>query len=202
MQPVGDGISFKYKFDLCCFGKPSVRIGKKGGLHSVRLESKARLNAFFPAIYADAMILAACGVERAYESCHRIAIFRVEHGALMQRSNLKPVEPSSEFVSGVQTHDSILHFLNLELARAQREGTTVGIFLAELQAIDGPNQRGGDSSAQNLLAETAQRLRASLRIYDGLGRWGEAKFLIVMPCCGIAAAKCRAEILREKIESW
>ncbi len=105
-------------------------------------------------------------------------------------------------------HDSLTSLLNraeiiavlrLELARARREGTPVGIVLADLDHFKRINHTFGNSAGDSVLQETARRFRSGLRVYDGVGRYGGEEFLLVLPGCDLASSIGRSDAVRELI---
>ncbi len=107
------------------------------------------------------------------------------------------------------THDSltslwnraeILAFLHRELERGQREGKPIGIALLDIDHFKAINDSFGHSSGDLVLKELARRLRAQLRSYDGLGRYGGEEFLLVLPGCDLQTTIRRLDALRCSID--
>ena len=55
------------------------------------------------------------------------------------------------------------------------------------------NDSLGHSSGDAVLREVAARLKSSLRVYDGAGRYGGEEFLLILPGCDLAITLRRAE---------
>jgi two-component system cell cycle response regulator len=96
---------------------------------------------------------------------------------------------------------AILETLRTEVARAQRQGTKLGIMMADLDHFKHVNDTYGHLAGDAVLRETAKRMQACVRPYDAVGRYGGEEFLIVMPHCDVSAASSRAEDLRAAIAS-
>ncbi len=94
---------------------------------------------------------------------------------------------------------SILDILNREVSRANREGTGVGVIMADLDHFKRVNDTYGHLAGDAVLREAARRMQASVRSYDAVGRYGGEEFLIVLPGSGDSSATQFAERLREKI---
>ncbi len=103
------------------------------------------------------------------------------------------------------THDSltaifnrgaIVGILQNELARALREKKTVSVILADIDFFKKINDTLGHSAGDGVLRLAAQRMQASVRTYDSVGRYGGEEFLLVLPGCPAGMAKERAEQLR------
>jgi two-component system cell cycle response regulator len=102
-------------------------------------------------------------------------------------------------LTGILSRAAILETLRLELIRSQRERTTVGILMADVDHFKQVNDTYGHLAGDAVLRETAKRMRSSVRPYDAFGRYGGEEFLIVMPGCDICGTTSRAEALRNAI---
>jgi diguanylate cyclase (GGDEF)-like protein len=99
-------------------------------------------------------------------------------------------------LTGLLSRVAILQTMRIELIRCEREGTTVGILMADLDHFKQINDTYGHLAGDTVLREAAKRMRSSVRAYDAVGRYGGEEFLIVMPGCDITSATTRAEGLR------
>ena len=88
------------------------------------------------------------------------------------------------------THDSLTRVLNRgaifgaleqEMERAARQRSPLTVVLADIDHFKRINDIHGHQTGDAVLHEIAQRLRAALRSYDYLGRYGGEEFMIVMP---------------------
>jgi two-component system cell cycle response regulator len=71
--------------------------------------------------------------------------------------------------------------------------------MADLDHFKRVNDTYGHLAGDAVLREAAQRIQASMRLYDAVGRYGGEEFLIVSPGCGLAEATEQAERLRKRI---
>src|SRR5271170_7961216 len=108
------------------------------------------------------------------------------------------------------THDSltelmnrgeILAMLQRELERGRRERKPVGVILGDVDHFKSVNDTLGHLFGDEALREIGRRLRAQLRVYDGVGRYGGEEFLMILPNCDLSDALLRADDLREIIAS-
>jgi diguanylate cyclase (GGDEF)-like protein len=83
-----------------------------------------------------------------------------------------------------------------EISRCHRNGTQVGIVLLDLDLFKGVNDNFGHFAGDAVLRETAHRLRANMRDYDQVGRYGGEEFLVVLPGCDLTLVSQQAERLR------
>jgi diguanylate cyclase (GGDEF)-like protein len=102
---------------------------------------------------------------------------------------LEKVKAEGEEYRFKATHDSLTGTLNRaaifdvlkrELLRAQREGTFVGVLLADIDHFKKINDVYGHLTGDAVLREVAQRINAAIRTYDSVGRYGGEEFLVVL----------------------
>jgi len=86
-------------------------------------------------------------------------------------------------LTGVWNRAAIFDVLKRELLRAQREGTSVGVLLADLDHFKNINDVYGHLAGDAVLREVAQRINAAVRTYDAVGRYGGEEFLVVLSGC-------------------
>ena len=106
------------------------------------------------------------------------------------------------------THDSltrlwnrggILEILERELERAKRAGGPLSIVMVDLDHFKHINDAYGHLAGDAVLREVAQRMRASVRPYDEIGRYGGEEFLFVLPDCDAAGVIALGERLRAAV---
>ncbi|MGH9443564.1 MAG: diguanylate cyclase, partial [Thermoanaerobaculia bacterium] len=89
-----------------------------------------------------------------------------------------------------------------ELERGRRDSTPVGLAMLDLDHFKRVNDSHGHPAGDEVLRETARRIRASVRPSDALGRYGGEEFLLVFSnCCEDEAAYVAeriADALRER----
>ena len=108
------------------------------------------------------------------------------------------------------THDGLTKLLNRsaimevlrnEIARAEREHLPLSLLMLDLDRFKNINDTYGHLCGDAVLREVAQRMRATGRRYDSVGRYGGEEFLVVLPGCYLADACSQAERLRESLAS-
>ena len=102
-------------------------------------------------------------------------------------------------LTGLTNRGEILAVLERELERARRERKPVAVILCDVDHFKNVNDTLGHLFGDEALREIGRRLRAQLRVYDGVGRYGGEEFLMVLPSCDLPNALLRANELREII---
>jgi len=103
-------------------------------------------------------------------------------------------------LTGIWNRAAIFDVLKRELLRAQREGTFVGVLLADLDFFKKINDVYGHLAGDAVLREVAQRINAAVRTYDAVGRYGGEEFLVVLSACEEEPLR-HAERIRELVSA-
>lgn len=134
---------------------------------------------------SDATMLAACAdliaitVDRA-----RLVAAAQEQGEWQERM------AHTDALTGLANARTLSRVLELELARAGRQGTDLSIALFDVDDLADANDEGGPGSGDDILREVAATLAESVRLVDTVARWGGDEFLIVAPgSAGITVAQ-------------
>jgi len=106
------------------------------------------------------------------------------------------VQAMHDALTGVWNRRAILEVLAKELARSKREGSPVAVAIADLDHFKRINDTFGHVVGDTVLCEATSRMRALLRPYDAMGRYGGEEFLVVLPGCSSQDALKLAERLR------
>jgi diguanylate cyclase (GGDEF)-like protein len=109
------------------------------------------------------------------------------------------IRATHDALTGVKNRGAILELLDQELTRSQREGQPLGIIMADLDHFKRINDTHGHPAGDAVLREASSRMRAWLRVYDTVGRYGGEEFLILSPGCTGSETLGIAERLREAI---
>ena len=89
-----------------------------------------------------------------------------------------------------------MDFLISELSRSIRERKPLTVMMVDIDHFKSVNDRFGHAAGDAVLCEVARRLRACIRTYDAVGRFGGEEFLVVAPGCDTAPGRAQAERLR------
>jgi len=95
----------------------------------------------------------------------------------------------------------IIEALRRELSRSCRDKKCVSVIMADIDHFKSINDDLGHLAGDDVLKEVARRLRASVRPYDLVGRYGGEEFLVVLPNCDLIATFNRADQLRSNVST-
>ena len=110
------------------------------------------------------------------------------------------IHATCDALTGIWNRRMILEILGRECARAAREGTAVGVIIADLDHFKRINDTIGHLAGDAVLLEASRRMSSVLRAYDAIGRYGGEEFLVVLPGCGQASTVAVAERMRQVIK--
>lgn len=109
-------------------------------------------------------------------------IIDLQQELIVAREALK-AKASKDPLTGLWNHEEIRRKLELELARARREGQHVGVVMADLDRFKEINDTHGHLAGDAVLRATAEAFRTLTRSYDSVGRYGGDEFMIVLSGC-------------------
>jgi diguanylate cyclase (GGDEF)-like protein len=125
-------------------------------------------------------------------------IVELQQQLISAREELR-VQATRDALTGIWNRGGILEILNRELARAEREKTSVGVILADLDHFKEINDIYGHLAGDAVLREAVRKMRSAIRVYDTMGRYGGEEFLIVMAGCDTIGAPKLAERIRAAV---
>jgi diguanylate cyclase (GGDEF)-like protein len=108
-------------------------------------------------------------------------------------------QASHDALTGLWNRRAILEKIQQELDRSGRDGTNLGIAIADVDHFKLVNDNYGHLAGDAVLRELARRIDSSLRSYDSVGRYGGEEFIILIPGCDGAGAAELAERVRSSI---
>jgi diguanylate cyclase (GGDEF)-like protein len=125
----------------------------------------------------------------------------VTHHRLLEAKEALRREASHDGLTGLWNRTAILRILETELLRAVRDGTSVGVIMADVDHFKTVNDTGGHAAGDIALRIVASEVAAVVRPYDSVGRYGGEEFLIVTPGCGMEKTWELAERIRNSVAS-
>jgi diguanylate cyclase (GGDEF)-like protein len=109
------------------------------------------------------------------------------------------VQATQDTLTGAMNRGAIFDMLKRELAQSSRSGAPVAVIMADLDHFKQINDTHGHPAGDAVLREAATRLKAVLRAYDALGRYGGEEFMLVLPSCTAEHAAEVAERARRAV---
>lgn len=114
-------------------------------------------------------------------------------GKLEQQAHL-------DYLTGLSNRRHFMEQGETELARAQRHGHLLSVFMLDIDHFKQFNDTYGHKAGDQVLQKLAEVMRATLRTVDILGRVGGEEFAVLLPETALAEAVEVAERLRQAVE--
>jgi diguanylate cyclase (GGDEF)-like protein len=109
------------------------------------------------------------------------------------------IETTHDPLTGLWNRSSILEILHRELLRSQRQNSPLSALMVGIDHLKQINHTHGHLAGDAVVREVARRIRNSIRLYDAIGRYSGAQFLIVSPACDRTGATSQAHRVRSTI---
>ena len=110
-------------------------------------------------------------------------------------------EASSDSLTAIWNHKAILKILERELVRVERDHQSVGVIMIDVDHFKAINDNHGHAAGDSVLRSVASEIKAVLRPYDSVGRYGGEEFIVVAPSCGLTETWELAQRIRMHIAS-
>jgi len=105
----------------------------------------------------------------------------------------------TDALTGSLNRRAIMEQARAELARAERERTSLGLALVDMDFLKETNDKHGHLVGDDVLRLLASTLEKACRLYDKVGRWGGDEFMIVLPNIDHLSAQAIAERLLVRV---
>jgi diguanylate cyclase (GGDEF)-like protein len=102
-------------------------------------------------------------------------------------------------MTGFLNRRAIIELLNLEIERANRSQSAVGVLMLDVDHFKRINDTHGHPIGDVVLREVTRRISHVIRSYDSAGRYGGEEFLVVLPGCDKSESLRSAERIRSEI---
>jgi diguanylate cyclase (GGDEF)-like protein len=102
-------------------------------------------------------------------------------------------------LTGLFNRRYLTELLELELRRAQRGHSSVGVVMLDLDHFKRVNDTFGHLAGDTVLREVAELLKAKCRSGDIVSRFGGEEFMLILPSASLEYATRRADALRDAI---
>lgn len=103
---------------------------------------------------------------------------------LLETQRILELQARTDPLTGSMNRRAVLERLDEEMARAQRQGTSVGVGMMDIDFFKRINDTYGHGAGDEVLCEVVRRTALAMRPYDGLGRFGGEEFLMIIPGAG------------------
>lgn len=87
----------------------------------------------------------------------------------------------TDALTGLANARTLSRVLELEVARAGRQGTDLSVVIFDVDGLAAANDDGGPAVGDDILREVAAVLAETVRLVDTVSRWGGDEFLLVAP---------------------
>ena len=87
----------------------------------------------------------------------------------------------TDALTGLANARTLSRVLELEVARASRQGTDLSVVLFDIDGLAAANDAAGPAVGDDILREVAAVLAETVRLVDTVARWGGDEFLLVAP---------------------
>jgi diguanylate cyclase (GGDEF)-like protein len=104
-------------------------------------------------------------------------------------------------LTGLYNRRTFVELTDLELVRAQRQGSATAILLLDLDHFKRVNDTWGHPAGDAVLKNVASVVSKSVRSTDLVGRLGGEEFIILLPGTSVLAARKLAEKVRSRLEA-
>ena len=127
--------------------------------------------------------------------CSSARLLVTQHRLVRTQEALRR-EASRDGLTGIWNRKAILEILDREILRAERDGASLGVIMADVDHFKAVNDSRGHAAGDFVLRIIASEIAAVVRPYDSVGRYGGEEFLIVAPGCGLPETWDLAERVR------
>lgn len=132
-------------------------------------------------------------------------VLALEEGLLKAQAELS-VFATQDTLTGLWNRRRILEQVTSELLRARRDDKPVSVAMIDIDHFKKINDTHGHPVGDTVIREVANRLRAALRDYDAIGRFGGEEFMAVLPGCDehagiLAATRVLQAVARTPVET-
>ncbi|HEY7702785.1 MAG TPA: GGDEF domain-containing protein [Candidatus Limnocylindrales bacterium] len=127
----------------------------------------------------------------AFGSLAALAVDRARHTAnAAERSEWFERMAHTDPLTGIANERTVARVLELELARAGRQGSEVALALFDIDDFRSANENDGERAGDDILRRVASVLAESVRLVDTVGRIGGDEFVLIAPgAAGAVVAK-------------
>lgn len=154
------------------------------------------------ALVAFLLKITALDMSLASETYHlaRVEVLQSSLQALRHVDKELRRKVQTDALTGAASHSQAIATLKQALNVAQRSDTPLCIAMVDLDFFKKVNDTHGHLIGDEVLHDVTARMRASVREFDTVGRYGGEEFLIILENAPLATARSIAERLRQHVE--
>jgi diguanylate cyclase (GGDEF)-like protein len=116
----------------------------------------------------------------------------------VQRSRKLASAITRDSLTGLINHAKIREQLELEVLRAERQGSTLSFAMIDLDHFKNINDSYGHVVGDHVIREISRELKQQLRRTDIIGRYGGEEFAVILPDTAEKAAEYALDKIREE----
>jgi diguanylate cyclase (GGDEF)-like protein len=106
----------------------------------------------------------------------------------------------TDYLTGLRTRGYFEQQLDLEIKRAERNGSYLALLMLDIDRFKLLNDQCGHHAGDHVLREVAAILQRDMRDLDTLARYGGEEFVIILPETDPRSALCVAQRVRQSVE--
>ena len=125
-------------------------------------------------------------------------ILALQEALLSARDALR-FQATLDPLTGLWNRTAMVATLKRELARADRQSTSLSVMMVDLDDFNRINETHGYLAGDSVLRDTAQRIQSVSRVIDAVGRYGGEEFLIISAGFDASKISGQAERVRAAI---
>jgi len=125
-------------------------------------------------------------------------ITKLQDELIAAREELR-IQATHDSLTQLFNRSALMNMMTRELSRSQRDGSSVGILMVDIDYFKSINDSYGHLVGDNVLEKLAVQMKQCTRRYDAIGRYGGEEFIIVLPQCGEDEIVRVAERLRQTV---
>ncbi|MGC2404426.1 MAG: diguanylate cyclase [Acidobacteriaceae bacterium] len=130
-------------------------------------------------------------------ACNRI--LTLQDSQIRAQEQLR-FQATHDQLTGVLNRAEIMETLRRELQRAAQSSSALGVLMLDVDHFKKINDSYGHITGDSVLKQVTQRITASVRGYDSVGRYGGEEFVVVMPGCTREQIDQSAERVRAAVD--
>lgn len=129
------------------------------------------------------------------------ALVRDRTRELEQSREEMRIRALKDALTGCWNRGATMEIIEREIGKCERSGDSLALVLLDLDFFKRINDTHGHLAGDAVLVEVARRLRAAVRPYDAVGRYGGEEFVMVLPGLKLPADAGRIDALRDVVRT-